>query len=680
MSNEKKKRNRLSVESSLYLQQHAGNPVDWYPWGEEALAKAKKENKPLLISIGYSACHWCHVMEHESFTNEQVADFMNRHFVNIKIDREERPDLDQLYMEAVQLLHGHGGWPLNCFALPDGRPFWGATYFKKDQWLEVLDQIASLYRSEPQTLIDQAERISSGIGQMNLTIEHSEKEDLSGYDYRSLFTKLKSEFDNEYGGFSGAPKFPMPSVYRFLLHYHHLTGEQKALDHVLLTLKHMAAGGIYDQVGGGFARYSTDRYWKVPHFEKMLYDNAQLISLYSEAYMASGDNQLLETAIETLEFLEKEMGSAGKGFAAAIDADSSEGEGSYYTYTIEELQKLLGNDAGLMISYFKAGDEGMWEDGKNILMAHTNLHSFLQEHQLDMARFKEKLKKSRSILLEYRKQRPAPATDPKIITSWNAMMVTAYVNLYRASSKHGFLEKGAKLAGYITGSLINRDGALLHQYGDKRSLPAFLDDYGTLILALIALYSTTLDEQYAIRAKDLAQKVIDQFYDKNTGLFYFTGTQHEKAFAKRQEIHDNVIPSSNAMMMEALLALNQIFYDENHEVISKRAIHGMAENILRHPSAFSHWARLFLMHRFPFHTIVITGKNAGSFLGELTGSYLPQTITAGGFDESNLPVLKNRVQAGKNHIYICSNKECYPPLENTSEARKFLAELSNTEN
>lgn len=666
------KANKLIHESSLYLRQHDNNPVDWHTWGEEALLKAKAENKPLLISIGYSSCHWCHVMEHESFSDKEVAYFMNRNFVNIKIDREERPDLDQLYMEAVQLLHGHGGWPLNCFALPDGRPFWGATYFKKIQWLEVLDQIASLYNSEPHSLIEQAERISSGIEQMNLTIAPGSEIKPVNFDPAALYKKLADSFDHDLGGFSGALKFPMPSIYRFLLHYHHASKNSGALRHVVLTLNQMAAGGIYDQVGGGFARYSTDKYWKVPHFEKMLYNNAQLIVLYCEGYLVSKDENLRKIAIETIAFFEREMGSPQTGFSSSVDADSPQGEGSFYTFSIEELNELLGDDAQMLIDYWKAGKEGKWQGDKNILLATVDLDRFLANNHLTREKFNQKLQSARSILLEYRNKRPAPTIDLKIITSWNAMMVQAYVTLYRVSGNAKYLDSAKRLASFILDRLGDESGGLLHVDEKSKTIPGFLDDYASTILALISLHSASLEEKWALMAAALAEFSITQFYNDDNGLFYYSGASNEKTFALRQEIHDNVIPASNSVMMESLFLLGQIFENEQYLNIAQRAVSGMAGFVLKHPSAFSNWARLLLMVRDPFYTFAITGNNANDHLTELLQDFSPQILITGETIESQLPILRNRFKRDETLIYVCSGKECYPPVKTPAEAMKFL--------
>jgi uncharacterized protein len=673
MSNTKPQPNKLANESSLYLRQHAQNPVDWHPWGEEALEKAKTENKPLLISIGYSACHWCHVMEHESFNDSKVAEFMNRNFVNIKIDREERPDLDQLYMEAVQLLHGQGGWPLNCFALPDGRPFWGATYFKKDQWMDVLDQITVLYQSEPDTLTKQAENISAGIGKMNLIIAPVKDDLLSKYNPENIFTNIVGSFDAEHGGFKGAPKFPMPSVYRFLLHYYHVSKNITALEHVILTLEQMATGGIYDQVGGGFARYSTDKHWKVPHFEKMLYDNAQLITLYCEAFLVSKNEDFSKVAFETIQFLEREMGSASSGFASAIDADSPEGEGTFYTFTIAELDKLLGKDAPLLTDYWKAGKEGLWEEERNILLARTDKSPFLKEKGIDTDLFDQVLKKAKTYLLNYRKKRPRPTLDPKIITSWNAFMIEAYVNLYRISFDIQYLEKAKELATFVLQHLSDGKGRLYHvDVSKEKKSPAFLEDFSALIRALIILHSASLEGKWLIRAKIFTDEAIEQFYDAQNGLFFYTGSEHEDHFSRRQEIHDNVIPSSNSIMMECLLMLGQLFEEDKYLEIGRRAVTGMAENIMKHPSAFSNWARALLMYHYSYHTLAIAGKDADSHVPELLSYFLPQTLITGERSESRVPILKNRIKADETAIYVCSGKECYAPVYTANDALKFL--------
>jgi uncharacterized protein len=665
--------NKLAQESSLYLRQHAYNPVEWHPWGDEALKKAKLENKPLLISIGYSACHWCHVMEHESFSNREVADYMNAHFVNIKIDREERPDLDQLYMEAVQLLHGHGGWPLNCFALPDGRPFWGATYFRKDQWMQVMQQISRLFETEPETLKEQASRLSEGINQMNFSFEPAGESNFSSLNPDKIFDKLTTSFDTTYGGFQGAPKFPMPSVYRFLLHYYFTNKKNEALDHVKLTLKSMAAGGIYDQVGGGFARYSTDKFWKVPHFEKMLYDNAQLITLYCETYMLSGEEVILDTAIETIEFLEREMGSPATGFSAAIDADSPEGEGAFYTFTPDELHELLKEDAPLLLNYWRAETDGVWEHGRSILMAPADKASFCEKNDISAKRLSAKLHDARKKLLAHRNTRPAPAIDPKILTSWNALLASAYVSLFRATAQKSYLTSAKKLIGYILENLCKDEHILLHQLPDQqRSINGFLDDYSAVIQALTTLYSASQEEQWLRKAVVFSDSAITQFYNEQSGLFFYTGSLNEKSFARKQEIHDNVIPSSNSMMMENLYVLGLITTNSRFTEIATRAVQGMTENLLKHPSAFSNWARLSLMFKYPCYTIAISGRDRESMISKLRHTFLPQAVLVIKSPVSPRAATGETCASEEILIQLCTGSECLPPFRSLDDALDFL--------
>ncbi len=667
-----KKPNKLANESSLYLRQHAFNPVNWHPWGAEALEKARKENKPLLVSIGYSACHWCHVMEYESFSDQEVAIVMNRHFVNIKIDREERPDLDQLFMEAVQLINGHGGWPLNCFALPDGRPFWGATYFRKSQWLQVLDQIATLYCNEKETLEDQACRVTTGIQQMNVKIESDDLQNLSKIDLELIFGNLSAGFDTKLGGFAGAPKFPMPTVYRFLLHYYHVSRQKPALDHVILTLNHLAAGGIYDHAGGGFARYSTDKYWKVPHFEKMLYDNAQLISLYCEAFMTSKIERFREIAIETMHFLERDIGRPDNGFSSSVDADSDLGEGSFYTFTTEELHFLLGEDAPLLIRYWKAEPGGNWENGKNILLEPVEINLFLRENEIEKPVLDKKIANAKMILQKYRNKRPRPSIDNKIIVSWNALMIQAYVNLYCITGNTYYLDAAERLAVYISTHCFDEEGNMLHIGGENTSAYGFLDDYASYILALILLYSVSMKEQWLHLADRLANDAIDLFYDKDNGLFFYPGINHEKSFTQRQDIHDNVIPSSNSIIMECLFYLGQITENEAYLEIVRRAVFGMAEKVSLHPIAFSNWARLMLLHRFQYYTISISGPDANILLQKLKSHFLPQTLITGTTRNSHLPLLKNRFREDETVIHVCSAKECFPAARTLDEIWKYL--------
>ncbi|MEM9022916.1 MAG: thioredoxin domain-containing protein, partial [Bacteroidota bacterium] len=454
--------NRLVDETSPYLLQHAHNPVNWYPWGDEALDKAKAENKLLLISIGYSACHWCHVMEHESFEDTAVAAFMNEHFVCIKVDREERPDIDQIYMDAVQLLTQRGGWPLNCFALPDGKPFFGGTYFPKKQWLNVLDKVQEEYAQNPDKVTEYAERLTEGVQSTDLIAMNPEPPKFTWDGLQEAVRTWSENFDQEEGGPNRAPKFPLPNNYQFLLRYAHLTGDAALMDHVNLTLKKIAYGGIYDQVGGGFARYSTDELWKVPHFEKMLYDNGQLVSLYAEAYQATGDERYKRVVYETLAFVARELTADVGAFYSALDADSEGEEGKFYIWSKAELEELLGSDYALVADYYNINQKGFWEHGNYILLRDRDDAAIAAEHELTTEALTERIERAKATLLEARAKRVRPGLDDKSLTSWNAIMLKGYVDAYQVFREPRFLEAALRNARFLTEVQRREDGGLWH--------------------------------------------------------------------------------------------------------------------------------------------------------------------------------------------------------------------------
>ncbi len=434
--------NALIHESSPYLLQHAHNPVEWHPWSESTLAKARSHGKMLLISIGYSACHWCHVMERESFEDEEVAGIMNKHFICIKVDREERPDVDQVYMNAVQLITGSGGWPLNCFALPDGRPFFGGTYFRKNQWVQLLENIAMLYKSRRHDLEEQADSLTKGVKSGDIIKAGTETGTVSKSDLESAVSRMEKQFDYQEGGLGGAPKFPMPVVQLFLLRYFYFARDENISAFIRLTLQKMAYGGIYDQIGGGFARYSTDVHWKVPHFEKMLYDNAQLVTLYAEAWQVFGDNLFKEVVEDTLKFVMRELTSPDNAFYSSIDADSEGMEGKFYTWGIAEINQILGNQAELIRKYYHIGGKGLWESRQNILLRTQSLEEFAKDQGLQPSAFKTILKPARTKLLKARMNRIRPGLDNKILTSWNALMMKGFIDAYQGFRQTGISRSG----------------------------------------------------------------------------------------------------------------------------------------------------------------------------------------------------------------------------------------------
>jgi uncharacterized protein len=672
--NEHKYTNLLINETSPYLLQHAHNPVEWHPWNEKTLALAKKERKPLLVSIGYSACHWCHVMEHESFEDEQVAQMMNKNFICIKVDREERPDVDQVYMEAVQMVSGRGGWPLNCFALPDGRPFWGATYFPKNQWKNVLDQIIHLFNHDQDKLIQQAEEIRKGTaGNYFITTSPNDPAIPQRTATDEMAKLLMARTDEVHGGFKGAPKFPMPNSYLFLLQYHFYTRNHEVLQQVEITLKKMAEGGIYDQIGGGFSRYSVDERWHIPHFEKMLYDNAQLVSLYSQAFIVTGNKQYKEVVKESISFIQKELTWAETGFYAALDADSEGVEGRYYVWTKDEIVKIAGDHRELVVACFGIDNEAYWEDGVNVLVMSKTEEELAEKIGLPQQEVKDILQNVKVKLLEARQKRVKPGLDDKIICSWNALMLKGYLDAYRALDDPTYLNIAIKNAEFLVGQMKTNNGGLFRNYKNgKATIPGFLDDYAFTIEAFISLYEVTFDEKWIDHAKNLTVYCTDHFYDKDSGMFFYVSDKHTDVITKTIEITDNVIPASNSSLARSLHKLGLLYENPEHHAIAKRMLFNVTEKMTRYPSAFSNWGILLLNWVYPFHSLVITGKKFRLFGKELKSQFRPNVLLAGSESGSNLPVFNHRYKKGENLIFVCTGSECMLPVTTVSEAARLL--------
>lgn len=517
--------NRLSNSSSPYLLQHARNPVDWFEWGEEALQKAMTDDKPILVSIGYSSCHWCHVMERESFEVEDIAQVMNEFFVCIKVDREERPDIDQVYMDAVQAMGIHGGWPLNVFLTPDQKPFFGGTYFSPQGWVQILHNIHEAY-------VGNRKHLEQRAGDLALHLLRSDVERLKQNtnipdwqpDLQTLYNKLESQFDRRWGGMDKAPKFIMPSVWLFLLRYYHATGYPAAMQHINLTLNKIAQGGIYDQVGGGFARYSVDGHWFAPHFEKMLYDNAQLLTLYSEAFSITKDDAYKNIVYETFDWLQREMTHSNGGFYSALDADSEGVEGLYYVWTKVELEQILGADEKIVSDYYGVTADGNWEHGRNILKRDNSDENFLSKYNLRPENWKKILKQAKQKLLTHRGKRIRPGLDDKIITAWNAMTVCGLADAYCSFADRQFLDAALKNLHFIEKELA-ADKQLHRSFRGRRSATTgFLDDYAYVIKAQLRLYQVTFDEHWIHRAAGYIQYTLEHFYDPDEGFFYYTST------------------------------------------------------------------------------------------------------------------------------------------------------------
>lgn len=654
--------NDLINASSPYLLQHAHNPVNWHAWEDKILQQAKTENKLLLISIGYSACHWCHVMEHESFSDEEVAEFMNAHFICIKIDREERPDIDQIYMNASLLINGSGGWPLNAFALPDGRPFYVLTYQPKSQWLSLLRQIVQLYKTRRPEVEEQASALTEGIRRKPLIERTSDynKEQLKTM-YSSLWDKMKSSIDGQRGGLGHAPKFPMPSVWDFLLQYAYLTGTKEALDATTTTLDKMAGGGIYDQIGGGFARYSVDARWHVPHFEKMLYDNAQLVSLYAHAFQCTHKEYYENVIRETLDFIQREMTGREGGFYSALNADSEGEEGKFYVWNVMEVESILpSQEAEIFMDYFQMKPEGNWEEGKNILHACPSDEDFAKKKGIEINRLHEILRDAKHTLLKARNRRIRPSTDDKMLTSWNALMIKAYIDAYSALGDDKYLDTAITQMNFILQNMTENTYKLYRCYKDgKASVDGMLEDYAFLAEALIHLYRVTFEFHWLEQAKGLADHVHQHFKDEATGLYYFTSDLSEGLIARKIEVEDNVIPSSNAVMAQVLYFLGRYYEDRVLQERSREMMQYVVNSIPASAAYFSCWAKLLGWMQAEEVEVVITGKKFASLNKFLQQHFLPNVLFLGGKTD-HLPLLKDKIKEDPV-MYVCKNKTCMPP-------------------
>ena len=587
--------NHLANESSPYLLQHAHNPVDWYPWGEQALNKAQEENKLIILSVGYAACHWCHVMEDESFADSAVASVMNENFVSIKVDREERPDVDKIYMDASYLMTGRGGWPLNVIALPDGRPIFAGTYFPKKDWMKILERISAQYQEAPELLVKIADQVTEGIQTLETVGLNTESSLFSDEQLTQVHGLFMKDIDTLKGGRLGSQKFPTPSIWQYLLRYHFFTKDPVALQAVNKTLKAMAHGGIYDHLGGGFARYATDPDWHVPHFEKMLYDNAQLISLYSRAYQLTKDPLYQTIVHQTAAFVEREMTSEQGAFYSSYDADSEGEEGKFYVWTANEIDELLGDRAAVFKDYYQITNNGNWEQGKNILVPTSKPQDLLQKYDLEASELEETLEKARARLFKVRKKRVAPALDDKVLTSWNALMISGYLDAYRVFGEPRYLQNATKNAEFLLENMRSDDGRLNRNYKDgKSSINAFLDDYSHTIQALIGLYEATFQEQWLLEAKSLTDYVLTHFDDAESGMFFYTSDEDPALLTRKMELSDNVIPSSNSSMATNLYLLGTYLYEEDYLAKAKQMVINIQDTMLEQPVFYSNWA--ILMH------------------------------------------------------------------------------------
>jgi len=673
--------NNLINETSPYLLQHAHNPVDWHAWNDETLELAKKENKLLLISVGYAACHWCHVMEHESFEDSAVAAIMNENFINVKVDREERPDVDQVYMNAVQLLTGSGGWPLNCVALPDGRPIWGGTYFPKDNWTNALTQLADLYKNEPEKAEEYAAKLTEGIKQSGLITLN---EDEAVFDKEELHNAIEAwlpTMDLKNGGRKGAPKFPMPGNLQFLLRYAVQSQNEDIMNYVNTSLTQIAYGGIFDHVGGGFARYSVDDHWHVPHFEKMLYDNAQMVSLYSNAYLVTKNPLYKEVVYETIDFVEAELYKDIGAFYSSLDADSdnNEGEleeGAYYVWNKEELKGLIGDDFALFANYYNVNGYGKWEDDKYHLIRSVSKTEFSKENDISAEDLNLKIGKWKDLLLKERNKRDRPRLDDKTLTSWNALMLKGYVDAYRVFKDQKFLDVALKNAQFIMNNMTKEDGGLYRNFKNgKSNIEAYLEDYAGVSDAFISLYEVTLDEKWLKNAKQLTDYCFDHFYDEESKMFFFTSNKERGLISKKVETDDNVIPSSNSIMANNLFKLGHYYSNKHYADNAKSMLNNVKENAVSYGAGASNWLNLYSNYLGEYYEVAIVGADAKEKLGELNEFYIPNKLIVGSISESDLPLLAYKYNASETTIYVCIDGACKLPV---SETKKALKQLSSS--
>lgn len=674
--------NRLSDSTSPYLLQHAQNPVEWYPWCDEAWDKAIRENKLVLVSIGYSACHWCHVMEHESFEDAETARIMNERFVCIKVDREERPDVDHVYMAAVQLMTGQGGWPLNCFTLPDGRPLYGGTYFPRHVWNDLLVKLHDFHVQDPIKAKQYADELTAGLRKSDYLPVVKTPSAFSSDTLKESVDNWKKRFDNVEGGPDRAPKFPLPNNYQFLLEYALVTGERQTMDHVQLTLDKMSYGGIYDQIGGGFARYSVDSQWKVPHFEKMLYDNAQLVSLYAHAYRHFKSDRYREVVLETIGFVERELLDPSGACYSALDADSEGVEGKFYTWTAEELAmaglpEADGTDILRIFNrYYCIGSKSHWEHGRHILLRDTDDDAIAVESGVSVDLLRKSMDDCKKHLLSIRSGRIRPGLDNKILLSWNALMVKAWCDAFDTFGIKRHLQQAVRCMDWILQNLTHPDGSVSHAtvVGKPADGPGFLEDHALLCQALLSLYRSTFDEHWLQLAKKSIAYIDSHFSDHDTGLFWFTSDRDTQLISRTSERHDNVLPASNSVMAENLFLLSHLTGNPAWRSRAETMLAQVIGELPRYGAGFSNWARLLLRLTHPFKEVVICGTDALRFKEQLDRHFHPCSLLAGDLNgRADNPLCKDRFVPGTTRIHICSDNSCLKPVDTVEEA---LSQLS----
>ena len=679
MQSPKQHTNKLIDETSPYLLQHAHNPVNWYPWGNEAFEKARSEDKPLLVSIGYSACHWCHVMEHESFEDEATARIMNENFVNIKVDMEERPDVDQIYMTFVQLTTGRGGWPMNVFITPDKLPFFGGTYFPPGpkygmpSWQQILASIAEAWRDRREDLTHSANEILGELRRVGLS--EFAPSGLSADQLDSAFESFVRAFDKTNGGFGGAPKFPPSMSLEFLLRYWKRTGNDNALEMVKFTAQKMAEGGIYDQLGGGFHRYAVDAIWLVPHFEKMLYDNAQLIRIYLHLFQITGEESFKRTAVETLDYVRREMLDDSGGFYSSQDADSEGVEGKFFVWTPDEVRDVLGPDTAQIFNfYYDVSEEGNFEE-KNILHITYTRESAARALKIDVSELDKALENGRRKLFAAREERAKPFRDEKVLTAWNGLMLAAFAEAAAVLKSEEYLDVAKRNADFLLENL-QQNGRLLRTWKDGRAkLNAYIEDYANLADGLIGLYQASGSIRYLAEARRLADLMITEFWDEENGGFFFTSGDHEELIVRNKDFYDNATPSGNSTAADVLLRLAKFYGEERYERFASSVLRLTAPQIKRHPQGFGRALAAIEFHLGRVKEIAVIGEKGNELQREVASRYLPDAVVAisDGNAGNELPLLAERTAIdGKATAYVCENFVCQRPVSTTEDLSAAL--------
>jgi uncharacterized protein YyaL (SSP411 family) len=682
---EQKYTNRLIHETSPYLLQHAYNPVDWYPWGEEALARSKKEDKPILLSVGYSSCHWCHVMEKESFENETIAETMNQRFINIKVDREERPDLDELYMNAVQVITGSGGWPMTVFLTPDLIPFHAGTYFPPEDrggmpgFAKILAVVSDYYRSHR----GEVEKMETQLKNALLEIAEIEptQDKVSDRVLSNAFNTFESQFDPIYGGFGKAPKFPASMALSFLLRYWKSTGSKKALEMAEKTLQKMAGGGIYDHLGGGFHRYSVDERWLIPHFEKMLYDNALLSRTYFEAYQATQKERYRRVGEEILDYVLREMKGPEGGFYSTQDADSEGEEGKFYVWTRDEIKKVLGKEWGTpFCAYYGVGTEGNFEGGTSVLNIASTFENVSQLYGTPVEELERLLDEGRKKLYAEREKRARPGRDEKILTSWNGLMISSFVDGYRVTGNPTYL-KGAVEAAHFILQQMRKDGHLLRVFNKgKARVKGYSEDYAFLIQPLIDLYEATFEMEWLKEADELNRRMVQQFWDDRKGGFFFTGKENESLIARSKNPYDNAIPSANSVAVSDLIRLSYLTGEESLKQKAEQILHLFYRFLEQHPSGFAQMLSGLSFYLSPQEIGVVGSRNdpkTKSMLKEIYATYLPNRILSlrdpqEPIEGNWFPFLREKGNQEAPTTFVCQGFTCLPPVRNEKELKKVL--------